>query len=144
MEKNKWVRFGFILAGGVNVIGILIFSKFFTNDFMQTLDPAVCSHVGVFSIVLWGMAYVSVMMHFENAPFIVGVFAIEKFFYAIVWGRWVKEHFGDLCWIYQQDPITGFFYSIYGVNDFVFGVFFTVVFIMCIRKGTQHDAIGKR
>lgn len=129
MREKQWIRFGFLLAGAVNIIGILIFTRFFTNDLLQRLDPEVCSTVGIVSIILWGMAYISVMDHFARVPFICGVFAIEKFFYAIVWAIWMKTHFEEIGRIYQQDLITGFFFSVYGLNDFLFGVFFLIVFI---------------
>ena len=129
MNGKRWIRFGFLLAGTVNIAGILIFTKFFSNDLLRNLAPEVFSTVGIVSIILWGMAYISVAGHFDRVPFISGVFAIEKFFYAIVWVGWLKQNFNELGTIYQQDLITGFFYSVYGLNDFLFGVFFAIVFI---------------
>ncbi len=139
--KNRLTGFGFLLAGSVNIAGILLFSKLFTNDLMQSLDPAVFSNVGIASIILWGMAYLSVRDRFQAAPQIVGVFMVEKFFYAAVWGQWIFHHWKDLGNVYQEDLITGLFFSVYGLNDFLFGVFFLIVFISCTRKGESDDPV---
>lgn len=134
MKEKQWIKFGFLLAGGVNIIGILVFTKFFTNELLQNLDPEVCSNVGIVSIILWGMAYISIMNHFDLVPFISGVFAIEKFFYSMIWAGWMKAHFNEIGSIFQKDLITGFFFSVYGLNDFLFGVFFTIVFIKYLKS----------
>ncbi len=51
---------GFLFAGAFNVIGVLVFSKFFTNSLLSSLDPIVCSWLGLVSVMLWGFAYGSV------------------------------------------------------------------------------------
>lgn len=133
MKEKQWIRRGFLFAGSVNIVGILIFTKLFSNELLQSLDPGVFSTVGIISIILWGMAYASVAGCFECVPFISGVFAIEKFFYAIVWAGWLKSNLDNLSGIYQQDLVTGVFYSVYGLNDCIFGVFFTIVFIRYVK-----------
>lgn len=129
MSEKKWIGAGFIIAGCVNVLGIPVFSRFFTNQLLMTVDAGTFSGVGLGAIMLWGLAYIAVSGSYPIVPGIAGVFALEKFFYTAVWGRWLWGHAGELSSLYAQDALTGFFYSIYGVNDFLFGVFFLYVFI---------------
>ncbi|PKL39065.1 MAG: hypothetical protein CVV44_09370 [Spirochaetae bacterium HGW-Spirochaetae-1] len=136
MHKEKWITAGFILAGCVNVAGIPVFSKLFSNQLLMTTDAGAFSIVGLGVIMLWGLAYIAVSVSYSLVPGIIAVFALEKFFYTAFWGRWLWQHGGELNAIYAQDTLTGFFYSIYGVNDFLFGVFFLYVFIY-LRKQKQ-------
>jgi len=135
MPKQKWIQYGFITAGAVNVLGIPVFCKFFTNDYLTQVDPKTFSNISLFTIILWGLAYIAVARHYEKVPAISAVFAIEKFFYTGVWFYWLWNNFGDLSGIYDRDWITGFFYSIYGLNDLLFGVFFLYAFTVA-RKLT--------
>lgn len=138
MLKRKWIQYGFMLAGAVNVLGIPVFSKFFTNDYLTQIDPKTFSNISLFIIILWGLAYISIARCHEKVPAISAVFAVEKFFYSGVWVHWLWNNFGDLSVIYSRDWITGFFYSVYGINDFLFGVFFLYVFIKMRRLTAGH------
>jgi len=140
MAQPKWVRYGFILAGAMNILGIPVFSKLFTNDYLTQVDPETFSYTSLFIIILWGAAYVSVAHSIEKVPAIAAVFAIEKFFYSGVWMYWLWNNFRCLSGIYQTDWITGFFYSIYGLNDFLFGVFFLYTFIRIGRSETSRQS----
>jgi len=133
MPQKKWIQYGFILSGAVNVLGIPVFSKLFTNDYLTQVDPKTFSEVSLFTIILWGLAYISIARHYEKVPAISAVFAIEKFFYAGVWIHWLWNNFGNLSGIYNRDWITGFFYSVYGLNDFLIGVFFLYAFTLTRR-----------
>ncbi|TFH39178.1 MAG: hypothetical protein E4G96_09425 [Chrysiogenales bacterium] len=139
MHKEKWITVGFIIAGCVNFLGIPVFSRFFSNQLMMNIDAGTFSGVGLAVIMLWGLAYIAVSGSYSLIPNISAVFALEKFFYAAVWGRWLWGHAGELNAIYAQDAITGFFYSIYGINDLLFGIFFLYVFLR-VRK--QKPAIS--
>lgn len=135
MTGKQWIKRIYLLGGLVNVLGIPVFSKFFTNEYLTSIDPAVFSHVGLFVVILWGFAYIAVSNHYEAVPSISLVFACEKFFYAGIWMFWLKDNIKMLNTIWQNDLITGLFYSVYGLNDFLFGVFFFFVF-MQVRKNT--------
>jgi hypothetical protein len=39
-SAHSWVTKGFLLAGAINVVGVTLFPKFFTNSFLSSLDPA--------------------------------------------------------------------------------------------------------
>jgi hypothetical protein len=134
MTEKRWITAGFIIAGCVNVLGIPIFSKFFTNTLLMTMDAGTFSTAGLGVIMLWGLAYIAVSRSYSLVPAMAAVFALEKFFYTAVWGRWLWNHGGELASLYAQDALTGFFYSVYGINDFLFGVFFMYAFILARKK----------
>jgi hypothetical protein len=54
------------------------------------------------------------------------VFAVEKLIYVLVWVRWMSEN--SLTSLYSTDFLAGVFYSIYGLNDFMFLLFFAWLF----------------
>jgi fucose 4-O-acetylase-like acetyltransferase len=60
-------------------------------------------------------------------PWLVGVFAIEKLVYVIAWLAFINSN--SLSAIYEQDAMAGAFYTIYGVNDFIFMLFFSFIFL---------------
>lgn len=131
MNKN-FIRYGFIIAGVVNVLGSLLFTKFFTNDLLSSLQPGVLSDFGFIMIILWGLAYIAVSQDYENVKWLVVVFALEKLAYVIFWVKWISTN--DVLQVIEQDILTGVFYAIYGPNDFIFGVFFAAVAVSLIKK----------
>ena len=117
----------FLFAGISNILGVLIFSKFFTNNVLMSAQPAVMSYFGLISIILWGLAYISVRNTYAAVPWLIAVFTIEKAVYVLVWLSWLfSNSIGNL---YEQDTFAGLFFSIYGVNDLFFGIFFGYVFL---------------
>jgi hypothetical protein len=62
------------------------------------------------------------------------VFAVEKLVYVVIWTRWMLDN--SLSSLYSTDILAGIFYSIYGVNDFVFMLFFAWLFAS--SKQTRH------
>lgn len=129
--KNKTITKGFIIAGLMN-FSVLIFSRFFTNTTIPEFDPEVMSNFGLLMIVLWGLAYMSVAKNHQNLKWLVAVFAIEKFAYGFNWIRWLLKN--NISEVFDKDAMAGVFYSIYGVNDWLFFVFFLFVFIRLFRK----------
>ncbi len=121
------IRKGFILAGLSNILGVLICSKAFTNDVMLKTQPEVMGYFGLVSIILWGIAYISVSKSYRQAKWLVGVFVIEKLAYVIAWLSLITSQ--SLGSIYEQDILAGVFYTIYGANDFMFMLFFGFVFL---------------
>ena len=63
----------------------------------------------------------------SNIKWLAGAFAVEKVVYVVVWIMW---HSGNsIAQLYSKDVFAGVFFSIYGVNDFVFMLFFAWVFL---------------
>lgn len=56
-----------------------------------------------------------------------GAFVLEKLVYVVVWVGWMLEN--SLASVYSIDLFAGIFYSIYGLNDFVFMLFFAWLFV---------------
>ena len=133
-KKNSvnTIFYGFIAAGVMNFFGALVFSKFFTNLALIEADPVVMSRFGLVCILLWGLAYFAVSKSYQENKWIVGVFFLEKVVYVIAWINWLLNN--ELLSLYKKDILAGVFYSIYGVNDFVFAMFFLWVFVFLNYK----------
>ena len=113
-------------------MGVLVFSRFFTNPVIPEYDPVVMSNFGLLMIVVWGLAYISVAKNYPNVKWLVGVFAVEKLIYGFIWTKWMLNN--NLSDVFEKDTMAGIFYSIYGVNDWIFFVFFSFVFIRLINS----------
>ena len=109
-----------------NIVGVLLFSKAFTNQILLNAQPAVMSYFGLLAILLWGFAYIAVSKSYNNVPWLLAIFVIEKLAYVIVWLLWHNNN--SLSNLFEQDLFAGIFFTIYGVNDFVFMLFFGYVF----------------
>lgn len=128
--KSQTITKGFIIAGLMNM-SVLVFSRFFTNSVIPESDPNVMSNFGLLMIVVWGLAYISVAKDYQHVKWLVGVFAVEKIIYGIIWINWMLAN--NVSDIFSKDKMAGIFYSIYGVNDWVFFIFFSLVFIKLIK-----------
>jgi len=130
---NKTViKYGLILAALVNIGGVLTFSKLFSNTAINDADPVVMSNFGLVMIMVWGLAYFAVAMTKGNIRLLVSVFAVEKLVYVGAWVYWLTTN--NLFNLYEVDLLAGIFYTIYGLNDLLFMVFFIKV---TMYKGTD-------
>jgi hypothetical protein len=123
--NQKLVRNGFILAALMN-FSVLVWSRGFTNVAINQADPAVMSNFGLLMIIIWGMAYIGAASTVANLKWLAGAFALEKLVYAVIWINWHLEN--SVQALYSTDTFAGIFYSIYGLNDLIFMLFFTAVF----------------
>ena len=128
--KDTTITKGFILAGLMNAT-VLISSRLFTNPTIPKFDPGVMSNFGLLMILIWGLAYISVAKSYQQVKWLVGIFAIEKFIYGYVWINWMLNN--NVSEVYEQDQSAGRFYSIYGINDWVFFVFFAFIFFRLLK-----------
>jgi hypothetical protein len=131
---NKTITKGFIIAGLMNST-VLIFSRFFTNETISEFDTAVMSKFGLLMILVWGLAYIAVAKQFENVKWLVGVFAVEKFIYGCRWIDWIANN--TLSSVFEKDKMAGLFYASYGINDWLFFIFFTLIFIKLVARTNQ-------
>ena len=122
---------GFVLSGIMNIGGTLIFSRFFKNDSIPAADPVVMSNFGLLMIVLWGLVFLSISQKYEQLNWLIGVFAIEKFIYGLNWINWISNN--DLSAVFNKDQMAGIFYAVYGINDWLFFLFFLFVFIKLFK-----------
>ena len=130
--NRSLMRNGFIAAGLMNIGGVLLFSRAFTNVAINKADPVVMSNFGLLMIVVWGLAYLGAATSTTNIKFLAGAFALEKLVYVVVWGKWLSGN--SLPRLYSTDFFAGAFFSIYGVNDFIFMLFFATVFFTQYRS----------
>lgn len=110
----------------MNVFGVLLFSRGFTNTTLAAADPVVMSNFGLVMIGLWGLAYWAAATIQSSLKWLAGAFALEKLVYVVVWLAWQSEN--SISELYSKDLFAGVFFSIYGPNDFVFMVFFAWIF----------------
>jgi hypothetical protein len=111
----------------MNIGGVLLFSRAFTNVAINEADPVVMSNFGLLMIVVWGLAYIAAATITSSIQWLAAAFALEKLVYVVVWVRWLSEH--SLAQLYSTDFMAGAFFSIYGANDFIFMLFFAWVFL---------------
>jgi len=119
---------GLFAAGAMNIGGVLVFSRAFTNVAINDADPVVMSNFGLLMIAIWGIAYWGAATITSTIKWLVGAFALEKLVYVVVWSYWISEN--SLAQLYSKDFFAGVFYSIYGPNDFIFMLFFAWVFLL--------------
>jgi len=132
--KRVLVKKGFIAAALANILGVLVFSRGFTNVAINNADPVVMSNFGLLIIIVWGLAYLGASTIPSSLKWLAGAFTLEKLVYVISWLRWLAEH--SLASVYSTDFFAGIFFSIYGLNDFVFMLFFAWVFFSNPGRGT--------
>lgn len=125
--NRSLINKGLIAAAVMNISGVLIFSRGFTDSTINTADPLLMSNFGLLMIVVWGLAYLSASTIKSNIKWLAGVFALEKLIYFVFWVLWLLGN--DLSEVYSKDVFAGIFYSIYGVNDLMFMVFFVAIFL---------------
>ncbi|OYY48728.1 MAG: hypothetical protein B7X95_09595 [Methylophilaceae bacterium 17-44-8] len=125
--NRKMLKNGLIAAGIMNIGGVLVFSRAFNNVAINYADPVVMSNFGLLMIVVWGLAYLGAAFINSNIKWLVGAFALEKLVYVVVWVMWLSKN--SLAPLYSTDVFAGVFYSIYGLNDLVFMLFFAWVFL---------------
>lgn len=123
----KLIRNGLIAAAIMNIGGVLVFSRVFTNVAINNADPVVMSNFGLLMIVVWGLAYLGAANINSNLKWLAGAFAVEKLVYVLVWVMWHSKN--SIAELYSTDLFAGVFFGIYGLNDLVFLLFFLWVFL---------------
>ena len=116
----------------MNIGGVLLFSRAFTNLAINSADPVVMSNFGLLMIVVWGLAYLAAAFISSSIKWLAGAFALEKLIYVVVWIRWLLEN--DLAQLYSKDFFAGAFFSIYGASDLIFMIFFAWIFFLQLRS----------
>jgi hypothetical protein len=131
--STKTIKYLFYLAGIINIVGTLIFSKCLTSNTISEIDPFVMSKFGLIMIMVWGLAFISIAKNFHKNRFIIAVFSLEKLVYIIAWCLWYFNKDYSMESIFQKDFLAGTFYSLYGLND----LFFLLLFIYVLIKKTN-------
>ena len=114
-EKYDYVFASYILEHVLDPIAVLKMAQ-------SVLNPD-----GLLMIVVWGLAYLSAATISSNIRWLAGAFALEKLVYGVVWIKWLSVN--SLTELYAKDVFAGVFYSIYGINDLLFMLFFAWVFL---------------
>lgn len=125
---QPWLIRGFLFAAAYNIVGMLVFSKGFTNPVLEQQDPALFSWMGQVGIVLWGLAYGSVARSYIQVPYLLLVFFCEKMVYVVAWLLWLNQHGANLPELFASSPLSGLFFAAYGAGDLLFGLMFLWAF----------------
>lgn len=139
-RSDSGVTRGFFLAGAVNVFGMLVVSKLFTNSLLSATDPVVFSSLGQVAVVLWGFAYWAVSKSFRFVPHLLLVFCVEKMVYVGTWLLWLSKNGHSLKSLASESLMTAVFFGVYGAGDFVFGLFFGWVAVSVLKGGRDTAA----
>ncbi len=121
----------YILAGLYN-FSILIFCNFFKKN-LGEIDE-LFNFNGTIAILLWGLAYMSIHNKYEDLILLNVVFFVEKMFYYIHWLIWIIDNIYNIKPLFLTDKMFGIFFSIYGVGDVCFGLFFLFMSFISFRK----------
>ena len=136
--SKELIKKGIYLSGIMNIGGVLVFSRFFTNKVINEADPVTMSNFGLVMIVVWGLVYIAIAGKWEQLKWVIGVFFIEKIIYALTWSKWIMTN--DLSSVYEEDTMAGIFYTIYGLNDWFFCIFYLLVFIYLSKLEKKQTA----
>jgi hypothetical protein len=124
---TKLAKQGLIAAGLMNIGGVLVFSRLFSNQAINDADPVVMSNFGLLMIMVWGLAYLAAAASGVHLKWLAGVFALEKLVYVSVWLAWHSRN--SVVELFSTDVFAGIYYAIYGLNDLAFMVFFGWMFL---------------
>ncbi len=130
--SNEIIKKGFVIAGIMNITGPLIFSRFLTNETIPEIDPNVMSNFGLVQIAVWGLIYITMSQKYEQLKWLIAVFVMEKLIYSINWTSWMMNN--SLTSVFEKDTMAGIFYTIYGINDWFFFLFFSLVFLKLSKQ----------
>jgi hypothetical protein len=123
---NKSYRNILFLGGLLNTIGILVFSKCFTNEVIIAYHPSVMSNFGLMMLMPWGLLMFVMAWHYNKLPKVILILALEKIIYVVVWVKWILRN--DLRSVFEVDLMAGIFYSVFGVNDMLFFIAFVYIY----------------
>lgn len=121
---KQYLTFGFVLAGLINIFGVLGFSLGFQNELLNSYYPQVFSNFGLAMIILWGMAYISVSTEHPRTSRLLFVFFIEKMVYVGTAAYFWFVMKPDFMLMWEESMVTALFFVIYGINDLIFGLMF--------------------
>lgn len=120
----------YTLSGIANTVGLLVFNRFYTSSSaLASLAPSVLSVESQLLINLWGLAYISTAKEWKKNPSLSFVFFMEKMLYVHWWYKLIIQDTAlrneaiDMV-VSGSDILTGSFYLVFGLNDFLSGLVF--------------------
>ena len=138
INRERLIPLGFIAAGLANIGSVLLFSLGFSNDSLFAVDPTVISPLGLLMVQLWGLAAIAASRQALLLPWLSLIFAAEKLSYVVAWLYWMVASPASLSNIYEQDLLSGLFFTIYGPFDFILMCFFGWVFLVARNNPTAR------
>lgn len=123
-----------IVIGLANLVPLLWLTPLKDGSELFRADPLFFSAPGLILIGLWGLAYIASAPHWQALGNLMGVFALEKSFYAVHWWLWLGDNGDRLEFLLYEDPLTAFFLGGYGAWDALCAAFFL---FLCIKVRGQ-------
>ena len=127
-----------IVLGLANLGPLIYLTPFKEHTELYRADPLWFSAPGLVLIALWGAAYISAAPQWTRLPALLGVFALEKAFYAAHWMLWLGDNGERLEFLWARDPMSAFFLSGYGAWDGLCAIYFATLMLLA-RKLTTDD-----
>lgn len=126
-KKKEFINKIILITGGLsNTIGVLVFSRFFTNEAIAYFHPKVMSNFGLLMLMPWGVLMFIMVRYYKILPQLLLILALEKIIYVVVWVKWILHN--DLRSVFEVDLMAGIFYSVFGVNDMLFFIAFVYIY----------------
>jgi len=114
-------------AAIANWLGVLILSKLLmSHRAFGQVDP-LFSLTGLILILVWGFAFWAVSLNAQSMRPLLLVFVVEKLVYAINHGLWFIKG-GEISMLFNQDPLLGLFFAVYGANDALYAILFFLAY----------------
>lgn len=129
--NRDYISIVFIIALIYNS-AIILFSKFFQGDLGKE-DILFCP-AGCVLILVWGLVFFAIRNRYKLAASIVLTFTLEKLVYVISYLVWLIKYNNRLPIIFKTDPLTAMFFSIYGIGDASFMIFFCICCIPLAKR----------
>ena len=82
---SKYFRSILIVGGLLNTVGILVFTRFLTNEIIVAYHPNVMSNFGLMMMMPWGILMLVMAWHYKKLPQVMLVLALEKIIYVAIW-----------------------------------------------------------
>ncbi len=123
----------FYIFAGLYNFSLLLFNRFFTYDISKYDN--LFSTSGIIVILALGLIYMSVYNTYEKIRLTNFAFFLAKLAYFIHWLRWFSLE--KINAIYSEDFISGVLFSIYGIGDLMFGLFFLYIGINTSEKNKK-------
>ena len=125
--KKELINKIILVTGGLsNTLGVLVFSRFFTNEAIVYFHPNVMSNFGLLMLMPWGLLMFIMVCYYKILPQVLLILALEKIIYVVVWVEWILRN--NLKSVFEVDLMAGIFYSVFGVNDMLFFVAFLYIY----------------
>jgi hypothetical protein len=135
--SNRAITIGFLVAAAYNIAGMLIVTRAFTSETFFNVDPQLFSRPGCLLVMIWGLVFAAQSRCWKRAWQVSAALVVEKLFYVGWWVAWLVPRTAGLGDLWDADPLSGFFFSAYGLGDALFAALFALAAYRGSREGRR-------